>query len=135
MPPTSLPAEAVMKPGPSRPMTSSALRTKRERRPSAGRSTTPSCSACCNGSLLVVARETRQRVCELLGKDRVDRVVDRDDAENAVFFVDDRNGQQVVARDRRGDLLRADVGRDADDVDIHELMNEGRRQGEQQAAD
>src|ERR1700693_3756034 len=113
MPPTSLSALAVMMPGPTIEKNMRSCRQRLGRRDSV---------RCTLGPLRMVARETRQRVGDLLGDDRVDRVVHGYDAEHLSLGVHDRNGEKVVAGDRGGDLFGFHLGWNADDVGLHQFV-------------
>src|ERR1700722_16173265 len=118
MPPTSLPADAVMKPGPRRPMSSRTVRQIRDRCRRASLAV-PSLRASAGGGALDTlagwAREAWQSARHLLGQDLVDRVVDRHDAEHAPLIVQHGAGEEVVAGDHGGDISGARVGSHADD--------------------
>jgi hypothetical protein len=53
-------------------------------------------------------------VLRLLGDDRIDDVVDGDDAEHVALVVDDRDGEEVVLLDETCDFLAVDERADAD---------------------
>ena len=66
----------------------------------------------------LVAGDAGQPV-DVLGRlvlDDVDDVVDRDDADQLVLFVDDRNGEQVVGGDLPRDFLLVHVDARADQI-------------------
>src|ERR1700729_3981570 len=102
MPPTSLPADAVMNPGPRRPAMSRTVRQTRDRCRRASLAG-PSLRASAGGGALDTlarwAREAWKSARHLLGQDRIDRVVDGHDAEHASLIVEHGAREEVVAGD------------------------------------
>ena len=67
-----------------------------------------------------LAVQARQALLPVVRDDRLQRVVERHDAEQAALLVHDRDGEQVVLGHDAADLLFVDIGRDLDQVVLHE---------------
>ena len=84
----------------------------------------------------VVAGDAGQAV-DVLGRlvlDDVDDVVDGDDADELVLFVDDRDREQVVRRDQPRDFFLVGVGPHAGQIGRHDPLQRRRRRHEQEPA-
>src|SRR5258708_35463023 len=101
MPPTSVPADEVMKPGPSTDSRSRSERQKFRLRNSArGTGLAFNLRATCTSRRCDAGKFLR----EVLRHDRIDCVVDGDDAQHVACGVNDGNGEQIVTRDGCGDV-------------------------------
>ena len=83
----------------------------------------------------VVRRQHGRHLFEVLGVflfDDVHDIVDRDDADHAVFMIDHRNGQQVVFAHCVGDELLVVRGAHGDYLRVHQLLDLAIVPGKQQ---
>ena len=149
MPPASLPATPAMIPGPITARNASSPR-RRNRPRRRGTGTCGSRAAIPRGAAITASRSPRPMVTGRRlprartraaaaapggGRDRVDRVVDRDDADEPALVVDHGHGQQVVVGDGLGDRLGRLQGAHRDGLVDHHLGDPRLGPGDDQVAE
>ena len=83
---------------------------------------------------MLVAAHPGQPI-DVLGRlvlDDVDDIINGDDADQLVLFVDDRDRQQIITGDALGDLFLVGIHLCADQIGRHDPLQRGFRRHQQQ---